>query len=123
MRGAIMRFTVRDLFWLITGVAIAFAIVGAFWRREHGNWSRDRMQWSHQRLLLESSKEAETTRADTAENELQAIENRGVKSVIFVPQTIATKIAPGDTVTFTLLPDGNLDYQLVPQSPPDETAP
>jgi hypothetical protein len=37
-----MRFSVRDLTWLVTGMAIAFAIVGSIWRREHASWIQER---------------------------------------------------------------------------------
>jgi hypothetical protein len=108
-----MRLTVRDLVWLVTGVSIALAIVGAIWRREHAVLDRQRMQWKEERAALESGKDSETRRADDAQSELKAIENRGIKSVILVPQVVATHLAPGDTAEFKMRDDGELDYKVV----------
>jgi hypothetical protein len=39
--------------WLITGIAIAFAILGTLWRREDATWNYERALLQQERADLE----------------------------------------------------------------------
>lgn len=40
LAGFFMRFTIRDLLWLVAGICIGFAIIGSAWRLDHAKLLR-----------------------------------------------------------------------------------
>src|SRR5690348_5829231 len=69
-----MRFTVRDFCWLITGVAIAFAILGSIWRREYATWNLERVRLHHERAAMQADVEQQKSRAALAERNWKGIQ-------------------------------------------------
>src|SRR5262245_273999 len=68
-----MRFTVRDLMWLTTGLAIAFAVLGSLWRHEYATWAQERAALRSERAALEANVESQRARAALAERNLKGL--------------------------------------------------
>jgi hypothetical protein len=117
-----MRITIRDMLWLITGIAIGLAVTSAFLRREYARLSQHRMQWRQERAVLDAEKESEIARANAAESELKAIERQGHSHVVISTEGVTARLNIGDTAQFKLRADGNLDYQVSPKSASNEAA-
>jgi hypothetical protein len=67
------RFTIRDVLWLITGIAIAFAILGSLQRREYATWNKERAMLREERAALQGVAEQQKARATSAERNLKGI--------------------------------------------------
>ena len=86
------RFTIRDLLWLVTGIAIAFAILGSWWRHEYATWNRQRAIMQQQRAALQANMEAQTARATVAERNLKGIHQDLQDPTVIREIAIAAKI-------------------------------
>ena len=69
-----MRFTIRDLLWLVAGTAIAFALLGSIWRRELATWNHERAALHEERSALQADAEQQRVRATVAERNLTGIQ-------------------------------------------------
>jgi hypothetical protein len=69
-----MRFTIRDLLWLITGFAIAFATLGTMWRAQFSRWNVERELLRAEWAASEAQAKTAQVRAAQAERNLKGLQ-------------------------------------------------